>query len=53
MIRKIRLFLWVAVAIALAGIAYLTLRPAPSAEPAGQAMPMARLGGPFTLVVSD
>lgn len=53
MIRKIRLILWLAVAIALAGVAYLTLRPAPPDKPTGQATPMAPLGGPFTLVGSD
>ncbi|HVH38238.1 MAG TPA: SCO family protein [Sphingomicrobium sp.] len=53
MIRQVRLILWLLVAIALAGMAYLALRPAPSAELAGQSTPMAPLGGPFTLTGSD
>jgi len=53
MIRQVRLILWLLVAIALAGMAYLALRPAPSAELAGQSTPMATLGGPFTLTGSD
>lgn len=53
MIRQVRLILWLLVAIALAGMAYLALRPAPSAELAGQSTPMATLGGRFTLTGSD
>lgn len=49
--RRIRIALWILVAVALAGFAWLALRPsAKEAQPAAGAM---SLGGPFTLVGSD
>ena len=49
MVRQIRLLLWLLVAVALGAFAYLALRPAPVA-PSASSMPMATIGGPFTLI---
>jgi protein SCO1/2 len=52
-LKTVRAIAWVLVAVALAGLAYLLLRPAPS-PPSGQPeMVQASFGGPFTLVGSD
>ena len=52
MVRQIRLALWLLVAVALGALAYLAWRPAPVA-PSANSMPMAKLGGPFTLIGAD
>ena len=52
MVRQIRLALWLLVAVALGALAYLALRPAPVA-PSANSMPMATIGGPFTLIGAD
>ena len=54
MLARIRLILWPLVALALAGFVWLATRPLPSppAQSTSQ-MPLASIGGPFTLVGSD
>jgi len=50
--RGLRIILWALVAIALAALAYLMLRPVP--EPTtDQAFTVASIGGPFTLTGAD
>ena len=51
--RSVRIVLWVLVAIAAAVFAYLMLKPAPQAQPQGEALSLASIGGPFTLTGSD
>ncbi len=51
--RSVRIVLWVLVAIAAAVFAYLMLKPVPQAQPQGEALSLASLGGPFTLTGSD
>ena len=51
--RSVRIVLWVLVAIAAAVFAYLMFRPVPQAQPEGEAMNLASIGGPFTLTGSD
>ena len=51
--RSVRIVLWVLVAIAAAVFAYLMFRPVPQAQPQGEAMNLASIGGPFTLTGSD
>ena len=50
--RQVRILLWLLVAAALGGLAYLLLRPAPEAAPKVDRA-VASIGGPFTLVGSD
>lgn len=45
--------MWIAVAFAAAGLAYLLLRPAPVVQQRSQAVEMVDFGGPFTLTGSD
>ena len=51
--RQFRILLWILVALALAGFAYIMLRPAPTATASQIAVTPASFGGPFTLVDSD
>ena len=52
-LKRVRIFIWVLVALALAGLAFLLLRPAQDSN-AGQTMVTeSSFGGPFTLVGSD
>ncbi|QIK78185.1 SCO family protein [Sphingomonas piscis] len=52
--KRVRIFLWLLVALALAGFAYLQLRPAPEqAGGSGSAVSALTLGGPFTLTGAD
>ena len=51
--RSVRIVLWVLVAIAAAVFAYLMLKPVPQAQPQGEALSLASIGGPFTLTGSD
>ena len=54
MLGRVRLLLWVLVGIAALGLAWLALRPPPA--PTAQTMselPLASIGGPFTLVGAD
>lgn len=51
--RRVRIVLWVLVAIAAAVFAYLMLKPVPQAQPQGEALSLASIGGPFTLTGSD
>ena len=50
--RGLRIVLWALVAIALAALAYLMLRPAPE-RTADNAFTVASIGGPFTLTGAD
>ncbi|HET6941783.1 MAG TPA: SCO family protein [Sphingomicrobium sp.] len=50
--RGLRIILWALVAIALAALAYLMLRPVPERTP-DQAFTVASIGGPFTLTGAD
>lgn len=50
--KRIRILLWVLVAVALAGFGLLLLRE-PAEEPKGNAIPALTLGGPFTLTGAD
>jgi protein SCO1/2 len=51
--RNVRLVLWGAVALALAGLAWLMLRPAPGPMPTVQSSGAIAIGGPFTLTGAD
>ena len=53
MARTIRLILWVLVALALAMLAYLSLRPAGTTSDTNESEAALSLGGPFTLAGSD
>ena len=54
MLRRVRFLLWGAVAIALAGLAFLATRPGTSLpEQSSTELPLASIGGPFTLVGGD
>ncbi len=54
MLGKLRYLLWALVLVALAGLAYLMVRPAPPLPAArSSALPLASIGGPFTLVGGD
>ena len=51
MLGKLRIALWAAVLVAAAGLAFLLLRPAPTLPEARTSeLPLAAIGGPFTLV---
>jgi len=53
-VKRIRILLWVLVAVALAGLAYLLSNPMPApSERQGVEINSASFGGPFTLVGSD
>ena len=54
MLARVRLMLWVLVGIAALGLAWLALRPppAPTVQAANE-LPLASIGGPFTLVGAD
>lgn len=52
-LRRIRLLLWLLVALALAGFAYLLLRPASTAPQSTSSEMGLTLGGPFTLTSAD
>lgn len=51
--RKVRLTLWAAVALALAGFAWLMLRPTPTPMPTVESSGAVAIGGPFTLTGAD
>ena len=51
--KSLRMVLWVLVALALAALAYLLLRPASESQPTQDPIAQASLGAPFTLVGSD
>ena len=51
--HKARLTLWAAVAIALAGFAWLILRPTPAPMPIVDGSGAVAIGGPFTLTGAD
>ena len=53
MARTIRLILWVLVALALAMLAYLSLRPTGTTSDTNESEAALSLGGPFTLAGSD
>jgi protein SCO1/2 len=53
MLRKFRIVIWIIVALAGAGLAFLLLRPASSGPPQSQQIEMVDFGGPFTLTGSD
>ena len=54
MFGKLRLILWGLVAMAAAALVFLLVRPAPELPaPRTTEMPLASIGGPFTLVGSD
>ena len=54
MLGKLRLILWGLVALAAAALVFLLTRPAPELPaPSTTEMPLASIGGPFTLVGSD
>lgn len=46
-----RILLWLAVAVVVAGFAYVSLKPA--SEPQTRSTPVANFGGPFTLTAAD
>jgi protein SCO1/2 len=51
---RMRMLLWAAVLVALGGLAYLVTRPEPSpVNNATTELPLASIGGPFTLVGAD
>ncbi|MDQ3145082.1 MAG: SCO family protein [Pseudomonadota bacterium] len=52
-LARLRLLLWVLVAIALVGIVWLASRPLPTPGQTSAEMPLATIGGPFALVASD
>lgn len=52
-LSRLRLLLWVLVALALAGFALLLLVPRPVAEPTAQLVDAKSFGGPFTLTAGD
>ena len=51
--RRVRIALWVLVAIAVAGFAFLYVQSARTPGPQSQPMAMTSMGGPFTLTGSD
>ena len=54
MLGKLRLFLWGSVAVAAVGLGFLLTRPDPRLpEPTQTELPLASIGGPFTLVGAD
>jgi len=52
-VKQVRLLIWILVAVALTGFAYLLLRPAPTATASQGRITAQSFGGPFTLVGSD
>jgi protein SCO1 len=52
-VRQVRLILWVLAALALAGFAFLLLRPAHDGNASPTLITGSSFGGPFTLVGSD
>jgi protein SCO1 len=52
-VRQVRLLLWILAALALAGFAFLLLRPANDGNSAPTLITGSSFGGPFTLVGSD
>jgi len=54
MLGKLRIVLWGLVAIAAAALVFLLARPAPELPaPSSSELPLASIGGPFTLVGAD
>lgn len=51
--RSVRIFLWLAVAIAVAAFGYVSLRPASEQPQPAQSTSLASFGGPFTLTGAD
>ncbi len=47
------MFLWLLIAVALGGAVWLATRPAPGPQVQSSELPLASIGGPFTLVGSD
>jgi protein SCO1 len=52
-VKQVRLVLWILAALALAGLAFLLLRPANDGNAAPMQITGTSFGGPFTLVGSD
>jgi protein SCO1/2 len=52
-VRRLRIVLWVLVAIAGAAFAYLQFRPVPQQVPQGPTFEITGMGGPFTLTGAD
>ena len=53
MLARVRIVLWVLVAIAALGVGWLLTREPPLPAPNERALPLASIGGPFTLVGAD
>ena len=51
--RRVRIVLWVLVALVLAAYAFLMLRPAQETPAQQQPLAVSRIGGPFTLTGAD
>ena len=51
--QRVRIVLWVLVALAMAALAFLMLRPAQQTPTQQQPMTISSVGGPFTLTGSD
>ena len=51
--RRVRILIWVLLVLAIAGFAYIVLRPPPAATAPLVKVTSASFGGPFTLVGSD
>ena len=51
--RRIQLAIWLLVALALAGLSFLLLRPATPPQPQAQSTEMTPIGAPFTLTGGD
>lgn len=52
-LKRVRIFVWVLVALASAGLAFLLLRPAQDSSAGRTMVTESSFGGPFTLVGSD
>jgi protein SCO1/2 len=52
-VHRLRILLWVLVALAAAAFAFLQFRPVPQQSPLGPAFEITGVGGPFTLTGSD
>ncbi|MDQ3483080.1 MAG: SCO family protein [Pseudomonadota bacterium] len=51
--KRVRILIWILVVLALAGFAYLTLRPTPEGRVSQGQVTGSTFGGPFTLLGSD
>jgi len=52
-VRQVRILIWILVALALAGFAYVLLRPPTTATAPKMSVTPSSFGGPFTLVGAD